>query len=243
MGNFVQKAKREAGFVAVATVWMHASLASLGNETVTPSVDARMTKTLLPLFATPALLFVAACGDTAPATDPATTDTSVATQAPPVASEPADPAPTPATDDRLLRLTGIGAQRVGAAPLTTGPDAIAEDGLQISDTCRVLAGPALLGVYVLTDGKTIGRITADGESKVVTDRGIGVGATEAAVREKYAPLREEGHKYVPAPGKNLDWEPNGPNGPAMRFEIGETGRVTAVHAGVPPILHYVEGCA
>ena len=68
-------------------------------------------------------------------------------------------------------------------------------------------------------------------------------ATEAAVREKYAPLREEGHKYVPAPGKNLDWEPNGPNGPAMRFEIGETGRVTAVHAGVPPILHYVEGCA
>lgn len=209
-----------------------------------------MTRTLTLLLAVPATLLVAACGDTRPVAESETSAPGTTTPAPkpaptPSASAPAAPADAaPAVPgDRLLRVTGIGAQRVGAAPLATGPDAIAEDGLQISDTCRILLGKGLAGVYVLTDGKTIGRITADGESKVTTDRGVGVGTTEAVLREKYAPLREEGHKYVPAPGKNLYWEPNGPTGPALRFEIGEDRRVTAVHAGVPPILHYVEGCA
>ncbi len=68
------------------------------------------------------------------------------------------------------------------------------------------------------------------------------GSTEKEVRHWFAGFRAEPHKYQAAPAKYLT-APNAASDPALRFEIGDDGKVTLIHVGTMPVLGYVEGCA
>ena len=74
-----------------------------------------------------------------------------------------------------------------------------------------------------------------------TAQNVGVGSTDAEVRTAYQNVIEEGAHYNPPPAHNLlIWTT--PDQSGLLFEVGETGIVTAVHAGSPSI-RYMEGCA
>lgn len=134
--------------------------------------------------------------------------------------------------------------RIDATPAQAGYG-LADDGAY-QDACRIYASPRLPGLAVMVEAGRIRRLTLytspAGPSPIRTERGIGLGATEAAVRAAYRPLGEEPHKYEPAPAKYLNFGEEGvPQ--ALRFEIGADGKVGEIHAGGSPWLFYVESCS
>lgn len=145
----------------------------------------------------------------------------------------------PAAGKRLA-LEGLGDLVIGK-PVPAG-NSFAERGAQIGDECRTISSPAYPGVYAITDGAggPVRRITVGERSDVKLTEGIGVGATEQEVRAVFPGFRATPHKYLAAPGKYIT-QPG--DDPRLRFEIGENGRVSLIHAGLMPELGYVEGCA
>lgn len=174
------------------------------------------------------------------------------TQSVPPASTAPAPSPSPVTSpsptasasvasDRVLALEGLGDLKIGAA--VPQGSSWAERGAQIPGGCRTISSPKYESVYaIVTDGK-VRRITVSQGSDVKLIEGIGPGATEREVRQWFGGFRAEPHKYEPAPAKYLT-APNAASGdPALRFEIGQDGKVSAIHVGTMPVLGYVEGCA
>lgn len=149
-------------------------------------------------------------------------------------------APTPSST-KVIGLEGLGDLRIGA-PVPKN-SSWAERGAQIDEACRTVTSPDYPGVYaIVTDGK-VGRITVGQQSDVKLVEGVGVGTTEKDVKKWFAGFREEPHKYEDAPAKYLT-APNAASGdPAVRFEIGQDGKVKMIHVGTMPVLGYVEGCA
>ena len=145
----------------------------------------------------------------------------------------------------VLTAFGYDTIRLGASPAEPSEYALADDG-SYQDRCRIFLTDRVPGLAVMVENGKITRLSASaraaGASKVRTDRGIGVGSMEAEVRAAYAPLREEPHKYVAAPAKDLFFG-GSEDVPGLRFEIGPDGRVIEVHAGRMPALGYVEGCS
>lgn len=167
----------------------------------------------------------------------ATTDDSAmtdATGAPPAATG----TPVPPSDGKTLGLEGLGDLAIGKA--VPAGSSFTERSAQINETCRTVSSPDYPGVYAMTDGKQVRRITVGERSYVKLVEGIGVGATEAQVLAAFPGFRSSPHKYVDAPAKYLT-QPG--NNPRLRFEIGEDGRVGLIHVGMMPQLGYVEGCA
>lgn len=200
-------------------------------------------KSILPAAA---LLALAACSSEPVAQPDAETEATSENVAAPAAPTPTPaPEPTPppeaAPAANVLTLEGLGALKIGeAVPAGTG---WGERGAQISDVCRTVTSPDVPGVYAIVEEGKVRRITLGRDSKVKLIEGIGVGAPEAEVRGAFPGFRETPHKYVDAPGKYLT-APNAPGGdPALRFEIGQDGKVSLVHVGTMPVLGYVEGCA
>lgn len=70
-----------------------------------------------------------------------------------------------------------------------------------------------------------------------------VGMSAAEIRARYAGRLEEApHKYVEG-GKYLSVAPEG-GGPArLVFEADAAGRITSWRIGLPPQVHYLEGCS
>lgn len=154
------------------------------------------------------------------------------------AAPPAPPAAAAPTPANVLGLEGLGNLRLGLAP----PGIWAEQGAQISDACRTVTSPDYPGVYAIVEDGKVQRITVGQRSDVKLAEGIGVGAGEADVRQRFVGFREESHKYVDAPAKYLT-APNADSGePALRFEFGQDGKVSLIHVGLMPVLAYVEGC-
>lgn len=139
---------------------------------------------------------------------------------------------------KALALERLGDLVIGQ-PVPAG-SSFAERGAQISEACRTVSSPDYPGVYAITDGSQVRRITVGQRSDVKLVEGVGVGATEADVLAAFPGFRSTPHKYVSAPGKYLT-QPG--DDPRLRFEIGENGRVSLIHAGLMPQLGYVEGCA
>lgn len=162
-----------------------------------------------------------------------------ATPATPPATPPAAPPPAPAAN--VLTLEGLGPLRIGeAVPANSG---WAERGAQISEECRTVGSPDFTGVYAIVEGGRVRRVTVGERSDVKLIEGIGVGAAESEVRAAFPGFRGEPHKYSDDPAKYLT-APNAASGdPALRFEIGQDGKVSQVHVGTMPVLGYVEGCA
>ena len=186
-------------------------------------------------------LLAAACAGCSPepAASPEASETAAATPAPPAPTP--SPAVTASPAVAVLALEGLGPLRIGQ-PLPAG-GAWAERGAQASDECRIVTSPDYPGVYAIVERGAVQRITLGQRSTVKLAEGIGVGASEAEVRQGFGGFREEPHEYTAAPAKYLT-APNAVSGdPALRFEIGEDGKVRQIHVGVMPVLGYVEGCA
>ena len=94
--------------------------------------------------------------------------------------------------------------------------------------------------FMFEEGR-LTRISIGDASRITTPRGIGVGASAAAVRKAYPRgLKAEPHEYQDAPAEYLTfWTV--PRKRGVRFEVEEQRRVGTIHAGGPSI-QYVEGC-
>ena len=158
----------------------------------------------------------------------------------PVSPAPAPPArPAAPAATNVLALEGLGDLRLGEAP----PATWSELGAQASDECRVVTSPGHPGVYAIVEDGKVQRITVGQRSDVKLAEGIGVGATGDQVRQWFGGFSDEPHKYVDAPAKYLTAPNADSGGPALRFEIGQDGKVSLIHVGLMPVLAYVEGCA
>ena len=145
-----------------------------------------------------------------------------------------------------LSATGYDTIRIGAPPTDAEGYALTDDG-SYEDSCRIYASERLANFYAIVENGRVMRLTAfhrpgSGGERIRTDRGIGPGSTETEVRAAYSPLREQAHHYVGPPAKDLFFG-GSEQEPGLRFEIGEDGKVSAVHAGLMPVLAYVEGCS
>lgn len=200
-------------------------------------------------------LTLAVCGPAEqPRPDP------VATQAVTVpAPEPAA-SPTPAriaSAAPALTPDGWGPLRIGMTRVEVeaalGPDADPEavggpDPAQC-DQFRPARAPE--GMLVMIEDGRLTRVSLVKGTAIVTDRGLGPGATAAAVRDAYGdPLKAEPHTYADPPGEYLTYWPRGapadgdrpaPDARGVRYEVDGDRRVSIVHAGGPSI-QYVEGC-
>ena len=173
---------------------------------------------------------------------PKTTTTGVAQTLPaPTVVDAAKPAASEAARDaKVLALEGLGDLRIGQA--VQKGSSWKERGAQTGDACRTVSSPDFPGVYAIMEGGAVRRITVGQRSDVKLVEGIGVGSSEKDVVAAFPGFRSEPHKYVEAPAKYLT-APNAASGDvALRFEIGQDGKVSMMHVGTMPVLGYVEGC-
>lgn len=150
------------------------------------------------------------------------------------------PDPIVPASTKVIGLEGLGDLRVGAAVPSKG--SWAQRGAQTGAACRTVTSPDYPGVYAIVEGGKVQRITVGQRSDVTLAEGIGVGATEKDVEKSFAGFRSEPHKYEDAPAKYLTAPNAGKDGPGLRFEIGQDGKVKMIHVGLMPVLAYVEGC-
>ena len=150
-----------------------------------------------------------------------------------------------------LRIGMSRAEVVAALGEDRNPEAVGGPDPESCDEFYPARAPQ--GLLVMIEQDRLTRISLVGASRVKTDRGLGLGATAAAVRAAYGPeLRAEPHKYEEAPAEYLTaWTRDAPSDersetPAsargVRYEVGAKGAVQAIIAGGPSI-RYVEGCA
>lgn len=139
-----------------------------------------------------------------------------------------------------LTRQGLGDLRIGVAVPKGGT--WAERGAQASDACRTVSSPQYPGVYaIVTEGK-VQRITI-GQRSDLAANGVRIGTSEQEVKKRFTGLVEALHKYEAPPAKYLTSAEAANGSPAFRFEIGQDGKVKLIHAGLMPVLAYVEGCA
>lgn len=104
----------------------------------------------------------------------------------------------------------------------------------------LVGAPANLSVFVEAGVISSVGVGQDegGSIRFVTDRGVGLGDSEAAVRRAYPRLEEEPDIYSEPPDKKLFFR--GSRGNGIKFSI-VGGVVTAMNVGGRSI-NYVEGC-
>ena len=114
-------------------------------------------------------------------------------------------------------------------------------GDELTEGCLETVAEGLNGIGFMFEEDRLTRVSLGSPSRLTTPRGIGVGATEAQVRQAYGSgLDSEPHHYVGLPAKYLTfWLSRGRSG--VRFETDSAGRVETIHAGTDSI-EYVEGC-
>ncbi|MCL6699814.1 hypothetical protein LZ496_13615 [Sphingomonas sp. NSE70-1] len=158
----------------------------------------------------------------------------------------AAPAPTP-TYDWKLTPTGWGPVRIGMNRDQVQKalnDRLEGDAFDNEGSCIELfpQGEALKGSYFMfLDGK-LSRISVSSPSKIVTPRGIGVGASADEVHKAYGEaLKAEPNHYVDLPAEYLTFWLK-PEKSGVRFETDAQRKVEIIHAGDSSI-QYIEGCA
>ena len=140
---------------------------------------------------------------------------------------------------------GWGAVKIGMTQAeATQALGAALEGEPITDEmiCVEKVSPAHPDMWFMFLEGRLSRISVGEVSKVTTPRGIGIGATAAQVRRKYAKgLKAEPHYYLDLPGEYLTYW-TVPEKRGVRFETDVKRRVQTIHAGDDSI-QFVEGCA
>ena len=211
-------------------------------------------------FATPVfalgLIALAACSK--PASEPAAPEAAAPAAQAPAAPAPAEPAPAPApeatapaaakNDPAVINFEGFGPAKFGAdeeqvrmswgRPLEAGTPS---EGA----TCYLLfMDPRPEGAkgitFLFEDGK-FARYDVDVPLHVAPGD-ITVGASAMDVMAAFpGAVEEQPHKYVQG-ARNLIVTPSDGSAARLVFEVNPEGVVSAWHIGVPPQVHYVEGC-
>ena len=178
------------------------------------------------------------------------------------AAEASSPAPSaspvaPAADPNILSAEGLGPVRIGMslADLTaawgadSNPAAVGGAEPETCDQFHPAGAPE--GVIVMLQDGKLSRISLIRDAKVKTDRGFGLGDTALAIKQAYGgAIVAQPAKYEAAPAEDLiSWSRGGstsyvqdPTARGVRYEVDQTGKVSAVHAGDPSI-QLVEGCS
>ena len=169
---------------------------------------------------------------------------------------PLEPAPAEASGDAAARISqSIGFAGFGPATFGSSPEAVRQawgrgldegPGPAEGSTCRYLIFAAEKGApyriaFMIEDEKFV-RIDVASPDYIAPGGGrVGMSADE--IRALYPGRVEESpHKYVEG-GKYLIVAPED-GGPArLVFEVDAAGRITEWRVGVPPQVHYVEGCS
>ena len=109
----------------------------------------------------------------------------------------------------------------------------------VDGDCHYLELPHRTDLTGLGRAGRIGSLLAGDETRLRTDRGIGIGSTEADVRRAYG----QGLKVEPnvfEPGHYMTWWAEAGRRGVM-FETNANGRVYAIHVGDETIL-WTDGC-
>ncbi len=196
-------------------------------------------------------LAASACSSPAPAV-PADTAAPVtqapAPAAPAAPAPPAAPTPGPVYDETLVNFGGYRTATFNsdAAAVRSAYDGTlaATPPPESPEACHyLLPQPMGPGGYLrgfMFEGGRFVRVDID-DPAVVAPGGITIGMTEADVRAAFADVEVQPHKY--SDGKYLVVAP--PDGGEARlvFETGADGRIEEWRIGLPPQVHYVEGCS
>lgn len=155
-------------------------------------------------------------------------------------------APAPSYDWKLTP-AGWGPVRIGMTREQVAKALKAElagDAFDNEGSCIELfpQSEELKGTYFMfLDGK-LSRISVADPSKIVTPRGIGVGASAEEARKVYGEgLQAEEHHYIGTPAEYLTYWLK-PKKSGVRFETDAQGKVQIIHAGNDSI-QLIEGCA
>jgi hypothetical protein len=204
------------------------------------------------LLATAAIAaLLAACGQQATTTPPATTEA-------PATTAPADANAITSEGWGPLRVGMTRAEVVAALGEDANPNAVGGPDPEACDLFHPANAPERL--YVMIQRGVLTRITVEGGSATLkTDRGFGLGDQASAIKAAYgASALIQPHHYIGLPAEYITvwtntggatpnehgWIPENtaPNARGIRYETDAQGIVTALHAGGPSI-QYVEGCS
>jgi len=171
----------------------------------------------------------------------------------PAATPSAPPLSPPAAADAgtgpRIDWASVAGVAFGAAPdalRSAWPGGVAADAAVAPGACHFLyVQPKPIdgyGVALMVEGDRFVRIDVDAPD-VRAPGGGHAGMTAEAVRAAYgAGIEEQAHKYVEG-GKYLVVAPAGGAATRLVFEVDPAGIVTSWRLGLPPQVHYVEGCA
>lgn len=225
-----ERRARRQGFVVVGAMAGAFALLAIVNPTDEGERELATTQPVPATFNQPPVVFVP----------------SVPVQAQPEAL-PAEPASCLGSQCRTVTAEGWAGIKAGM----TVEQASAASGLVLRDDGHYNTAPACAryevvdgpqNVNMLVERGVVTSITAywlDEGPMFMTDRGVGLGDTEAALRSAYTGLHEEPDIYSDPPDKKLFYfAPEGRRG--IKFSING-GRISAITFGGESI-GYVEGC-
>ena len=148
-------------------------------------------------------------------------------------------------DDWRITTAGYGPAKIGMsvaqAAKALGVKLVAEGPVDNPECHYMRPEPAVEGLWFMISKDRVVRIEVNAPG-VKTRSGLGVGDSEARVKETLGPkLEVTPHKYVAPDGNYLTlWTAD--HKAAVRFETLQ-GKVTSFYAGRAPEVEYVEGCS
>ncbi len=143
----------------------------------------------------------------------------------------------------VLTPYGLGPIRIGMTPQEVGrvvghPIHIGKDA--DSQACSEVDLPGHADAGMMFENGKLTRFFVFGRSRLHTAEGIGIGATEAAVKAAYPKIERSDADYDEAPAANLiQWTQKDVAG--LEFRTGADGKVVSIAAGGHSIEYY-EGC-
>jgi hypothetical protein len=147
-------------------------------------------------------------------------------------------------DDWRITTAGYGPVKIGMsvaeASAALGAKLVSEGPVD-EPTCHYMrTEPAVEGLWFMISDDHVVRVEVNAPG-IATRSGLGVGDSEARVKELLPAAEVTPHKYVAPDGNYLTvWTSD--RKAAVRFETLQ-GKVTSFYAGRVPEVEYVEGCS